>query len=84
MKKMIVRIVLMILIIVWMVLVFGFSNDNAEASSGLSYQVAKFFVHTEEKVKQLEPIIRKLAHLSEYMAGRIFVLWIVSNLYNAS
>ena len=81
---MIVRIVLMILIIIWMVLVFGFSSDNAEASSGLSYQIAKFFVHTEEKTKQLEPIIRKLAHLSEYMIGRIFILWIVFNLYNAS
>ena len=80
MKKNILRVILIILIILWMMVVFGFSSDDAEVSSGLSYQIAKFFVHTEEKAKRLEPIVRKLAHLSEYMAGRIFVLWIIFNL----
>ena len=80
MKKNILRIVLIILILLWMWVVFGFSSDNGEISSGISYNIAKFFTETEEKAKQLEPIIRKLAHLSEYAAGRFFILWIIFNI----
>ena len=80
MKKNILRIFLIILILLWMWLVFGLSSDTGETSSGISYNIAKFFANTEEKAKKLEPIIRKLAHLSEYATGRIFILWIIFNI----
>lgn len=72
MKKNILRIFLMVLILLWMRLVFGFSSDNSEASSGLSMSIAKFFTEKEEVLVILEPIIRKLAHLSEYAARTDF------------
>ena len=81
MKKItILRIILIILILLWMRLVFGFSSDNAETSSSISLRIAKFFVQDEEKAEILESIIRKIAHLSEYTARRIFVLWIIFNI----
>ena len=77
MKKNILRIFLIILILLWMRLVFGFSNDNAERSSGLSLRISKIFTSSEEKLEVLEPIVRKLAHLSEYTVGRLFILWFI-------
>ena len=74
MKKNILRIILILLIILWMISVFGLSNDNAETSSGLSYKVSKFFAKTESKAREIEPFVRKLAHLSEYAVRRIFIL----------
>lgn len=80
MKKKILRLTLIILILLWMKIVFGFSSDNAETSSGLSMKVAKFFTKNEEILVVLEPIIRKLAHLSEYAVRRNIILWIVFNI----
>ncbi|MBR2290066.1 MAG: VanZ family protein [Clostridia bacterium] len=72
MKKKMIRIIIVILILLWMRLVFGLSNDNAEKSSSLSFQISNFIVQNEEKAKSIEPVVRKLAHLSEYMARTDF------------
>ncbi len=80
MKKNILKIFLIILICFWLATVFGLSNDNAEKSSGLSLKIAKIFSNDENVLKKLEPVIRKLAHLTEYMIGRNFVLWAIFNI----
>lgn len=73
MKKNILRIVLIILILCWMYIVFGFSNAGGEESTGISTRVAKFFVKNEAYIRLAEHIIRKVAHLSEYAIGGILV-----------
>ena len=72
MKKNKLRVIIIILILLWMRLVFGLSGDNGEVSSSLSYRIAKFFTHQDETARVLEPIVRKLAHLSEYAARTDF------------
>ena len=75
MKKKLLRILIIILILLWMRLVFGLSSDNAEESSNLSLRIAKLFTQDEHTLHILEPIVRKIAHLSEYTARWIFILW---------
>ena len=72
-KKNILRIVLLILILCWMYVVFGFSNADGEESAGLSAKIARLFVKNEMYVKFAEGIIRKLAHLTEYAIGGILI-----------
>jgi VanZ family protein len=71
MKKKILRIFLIILILAWMYMVFGFSAENGDASSGLSNKIARIFSKNDDVILILEPIIRKIAHLSEYALGGI-------------
>ena len=78
-KKIFIRIILIVLILLWMWMVFGFSSHDAGTSSRLSLTIARFLVKDEAKALEIQPIIRKLAHLSEYMARWIFVLWIIFN-----
>ncbi len=73
MKKKILRIVLIILIILWMYMVFNFSASNGDSSSSLSQRVASLFTKNEETIKVIEPIIRKIAHLSEYAYGGFII-----------
>lgn len=75
MNKKILRVILIISILLWMSVVFGLSNDTAVKSSSLSLKIAKIFSKDKIILKKLEPIIRKLAHLSEYTlrAGFYFV-----------
>ena len=79
-KKTVLRIIILALIIVWMSVVFQFSNQQGEASSSLSQRIAKIFVSDEEKIQIIEPYIRKIAHLSEYAARRRFVFIVVFNI----
>ena len=72
MKKNILRIILIILILCWMNIVFGFSKDDGEASSSISLRIAKIFSKDENFLRKLEPIIRKVAHLSEYAVRTVF------------
>ena len=58
----------------WMNLVFGFSAQGGESSSGLSHWVATWFTDDVEFQDVLEPIIRKIAHFSEYGLGGILFL----------
>ena len=65
------RIILLILIIIWAVLVFYLSNQEPDDSSSLSFLVTSFFIKNEEAAALIEPYVRKIAHLSEYMVGGI-------------
>ena len=65
-KKTVLRIIILALIVVWMIIVFGLSNQNGDTSSGLSRKIAGWFSDDEETILKIEPYIRKLAHLSEY------------------
>ena len=76
MKKIIIRIVLIIFILCWMHIVFGFSASNGKSSSSLSKRIASIFTKNPDTVQILEPFIRKIAHLSEYAVRRIFNIWI--------
>lgn len=78
MKKKIIRFILIIFILIWMYIVFKFSASIGSSSSSLSKTVAGLFSSNIETIKILEPIIRKIAHLSEYAVGRIFVFRIFS------
>lgn len=73
-KKTVLRIIILALIILWMLIVFGFSNQSGEESTSVSRQVASFFVKTEEQINMIEPYIRKIAHLSEYACGGVLFL----------
>lgn len=73
MTKNILRIILIILILCWMYVVFGFSSANGEKSSGTSLKIARLFSKDEEVVSKIEPIIRKIAHLSEYALGGFLI-----------
>ena len=70
-KTIITRIILIILILIWVFLVYGFSNQSGTESSGISRKVAEFLFDSEEIINKAEPIIRKLAHFSEYSIGGI-------------
>ncbi len=73
-KKTILRTIILLFIILWMLTVFGFSNQNGEQSSNLSREIASKIVKTEEQIDIVEPYIRKLAHLSEYALGGMLFL----------
>lgn len=73
-KKTILRVIILLLIILWMLAVFGFSNQNGEQSSNLSREIARKIVKMEEQIDLIEPYIRKLAHLSEYALGGMLFL----------
>lgn len=58
------------LLVVWMIVVFGLSNQTGEESGGLSRKVANFFARGDTvQAERLEPMIRKVAHMTEYAAG---------------
>lgn len=87
MKKNIIRIILLILLIGTFNIIFGFSGQNGEESSGVSRKVTQFIVenilHTPEETKiqtieQLEGIVRKLAHFSIYTVVGILLMGLVS------
>lgn len=79
------QIISLILIIIWMITVFMFSNQNGEESQKTSNTVTKVIVRiltfnqdiTEEQeqksIENLDFIIRKLAHYSIYLLGGILI-----------
>ncbi len=73
-KVIITRIILIILIFLWMNTVFGFSSQESESSTSLSLYVTSLFIKDVELQKVVEPIVRKLAHFSEYAVGGILFL----------
>ena len=79
-KKTVLRIIILALIVVWMITVFGLSNQNGEKSSSLSRLIASKIVKTEEQIDIIEPYIRKLAHLSEYAIRWNIILIIIFNI----
>ena len=79
-RKTVLRIMILALIIVWIIMTFGLSNQKGEESSNLSREIAKVIVEEEEKVNIIEPYIRKLAHLSEYAIRWNIVLHFIFDL----
>jgi len=85
------RIIYLILILIWMITVFCFSNENAENSSNTSGKVVETIIEIfykgiseEEKIEKVEilqPIVRKGAHLTIYTIGGI-LLFLFCNTYN--
>lgn len=79
------QIISLILIIIWMITVFMFSNQNGDESQKTSNSVTKLIVRiltfnqdiTEEQelksIENLDFIIRKLAHYSIYLLGGILI-----------
>ena len=64
------RKVLIALLIIWMIVVFCFSQQDGEASGGLSEKVSSILCFGNvERAQNLEPIIRKVAHVLEYAIG---------------
>lgn len=73
-KKTVLRGILLGLIVIWMLLVFMLSNQPADNSSSLSRGLIQKFTSDEEVIDNLEPVIRKIAHLTEYACGGILFL----------
>lgn len=73
-KKTVLRIIIFALIVIWMLVIFKLSNQDGEQSSNLSRTIAMQIVKEEEQVDRIEPYIRKMAHLSEYIVGGILFL----------
>ena len=79
------QIISLILIIIWMITVFMFSNQNGDESQKTSNIVTKIIVRilnfnqdiTEEQelksIENLDFVIRKLAHYSIYLLGGILI-----------
>ena len=90
MKLNIIRGILITALIAIFVTIFGFSNQNAETSSGLSQKVANFVVEIvpsiknmpeqekEEVVDRIESIVRKIAHYSIYTLVGILLMSLMS------
>ncbi len=79
MKKL--RIIFIILTAIWMTAVFYFSNEPKTKTESTSSSVTRIIAKViygenienfEEKVKTLDPFIRKLAHYTLYLMRRNF------------
>lgn len=75
-----------ILVIIWMITIYYFSNQQGTGSSNTSKKVASVIVNIcdikkemteqqkEEVIVVIEPIIRKLAHYTIYMVGGLLLV----------
>lgn len=73
-KKKIIRMVLLVLIVIWAFFVFHMSHQQGSESSGASQKITSLFFKAEKQIEKLEPIIRKIAHFSEYaIGGALFI-----------
>ena len=82
-KKIQIKIIKIILIIVWMGIVFGFSNQKGTKSSNTSRKVTvavvqavsdKTIEENESLIEKTEKIIRKLAHYTIYTVGGFLIM----------
>lgn len=90
MKLNIIRGILITALITIFVTIFGFSNQNAETSSGLSRKVTNFVVEIIPSIKnmpekekeqaeyRIEKVIRKIAHYSIYTLVGILLMALMS------
>lgn len=82
------RIILAILVLIWMLVVFYFSSENATKSAGTSGEIIETIIEIfakeiskEEKqeiIEKLQPIIRKCAHLTLYAVGGILIFLFIN------
>lgn len=82
-KKTQIKIIKMILIIAWMGVVFGFSNQGGTKSSSTSRKVTvavvqsvsdKTIEENESLIEKTEKVIRKLAHYTIYTVGGFLIM----------
>ena len=82
-KKTQIKIIKIILIIVWMGIIFGFSNQKGTKSSNTSRKVTvtivqavsdKTIEENEPVIEKTEKIIRKLAHYTIYTVGGFLIM----------
>ena len=92
MKNVVIGYLFRILILIWMIVLFLFSNDNAEVSDNKSSKIAEQVVEIittnetppakkAELVKKINPIVRKIAHFSLYALGGLLIMSYI-DLYN--
>lgn len=91
MKINIIRGILIILLAGTFYMIFGFSSQNSEESTGVSMSVSEAIINLTNKgenadikyqlAKNIEPIIRKLAHFSVYTLVGFLIMSLVST-YN--
>lgn len=79
------RILSVICVLLWMSIIFSFSNEQGESSGNTSRKVSEVIVNIidiqnkytqiekETLIKQIEPLIRKLAHYTIYTVGGILI-----------
>lgn len=77
-KNYIKRIIYLILVVLWMITVFFFSEQNGDESSKVSNETTKAIVQfsknsSDSLVERVNPYIRKLAHYSLYTVGGILI-----------
>ena len=82
-KKQQIKIIKIILIVIWMVVIFSFSNQGGTKSSNTSQKVTKVIIdmvgnnskaQNEQFIANLEKVIRKLAYYSIYTVGGILIM----------
>lgn len=83
-KKIQIKVVKIILIIIWMITVFRFSNQGGTESSSTSAKVTKVIVDVvvndkkeENKVQianKIEKVVRKFAHYTIYTIGGFLIM----------
>lgn len=81
------KIILIILLIIWMITVFCFSNQQGETSGSTSGKVIKAILKiftkdvSEQKIQKLQLPIRKLAHFTIFAIGGVLAIMLL-NQYN--
>ena len=82
-KKEQIKIIKAILIVIWMIIIFNFSNQGGTKSSGTSSKVTKIIINVitkdkEEPNKQtmerIEKVVRKGAHYTIYTIGGLLIM----------
>ena len=77
------KIIKILLIIIWMVIVFNFSNQGGTESSGTSSKVTKVVVNivikdkeepNQQTIEKIEKIVRKGAHYTIYTIGGFLIM----------
>ena len=92
MKNIIEKVIYFLLVLTWMIVIFKFSNEPAEVSGNTSLNVTRVIVELVEnketpeeqrieKINQLDPIIRKIAHFALFAIGG-FIIMLFINTYD--
>lgn len=88
------KIISLLLLAIWMIIIFYFSNQQGEGSGNTSKTISKIIVRIIDIQKQytsqeqavlveiVEPVIRKLAHYTIYTIGGIIIVNCVYQFYN--
>lgn len=82
-KKTKIKIIKAILIVIWMMVIFNFSNQGGNKSSSTSSKVTRVIINTVTKDKEepnkqteerIEKVVRKGAHYTIYTIGGLLIM----------